>query len=702
MLPLVAKGQSIGLVELISTAPITFDDEHLGLARTMANEAAMALENARLYEDARALADRDPLTGFYNHRFLHERLGEEVVRAQRARRPLSVLMLDLDDFKLVNDTFGHLFGDRVLTWTAELIRSTLRASDIAARYGGDEFAFILPETDGDEARRAAERILEAFRDHAFVGEQRGPVPIGASIGVATFPAEGGPRPSSSPPRTRRSTGSSAMAATTSREPATPPRDRPRAGRRMDVGRLRRHPLSTDVTDPTNRPGRPAVTPERRIRRAWWIFAASFFVLGLIAVLRVLTDSARPMDWAVVGLVFVVGAAAIRHREAVAAQEVSRREEAELFARILSGLSRSVAPDAILGAIVDELASATGADHIVVARRRPDARVLEATLVSARPGVPDSTTRLPIADLEDPVDGDGPPAEREPVAVPIVAGVPDPVAAGRFRGRFDGWTARLAAATPVGAVSGPLAIAAARAARGSAASPTGSPHALAPVYGLSDTLAAPLTVDDRVIGAIVLSHRTSRSWSETDRRLLIGAAGEASSALSRAYSLRAAEAQASTDALTGLPNRRYFDEFCGLLARRRRSGDAVGVLMIDIDKFKALNDAHGHATGDVVLRAVGGAIVSAVREDDVPARYGGEEFVVLLRNPSPEIAFEVGERVRTAVAALDLGALGVPGVTVSVGVAVARQADQPIADLIAEADRALYRAKRAGRDRVVAA
>ena len=190
MLPLVVKGQSIGLVELVSDVPVTFDDERLALARTMANEAAMALENARLYEDARKLADRDPLTGFYNHRFLHERLGEEVIRAQRGRRPLSMLMLDLDDFKLVNDTFGHLFGDRVLTWTAELIRSTLRGSDIPARYGGDEFAIILPDTDGDDARRAAERILEAFRDHAYVGEQRGPVPIGASIGVATFPADG--------------------------------------------------------------------------------------------------------------------------------------------------------------------------------------------------------------------------------------------------------------------------------------------------------------------------------------------------------------------------------------------------------------------------------------------------------------------------------------------------------------------------------
>ncbi|HSL77159.1 MAG TPA: GGDEF domain-containing protein, partial [Candidatus Limnocylindrales bacterium] len=190
--------------------------------------------------------------------------------------------------------------------------------------------------------------------------------------------------------------------------------------------------------------------------------------------------------------------------------------------------------------------------------------------------------------------------------------------------------------------------------------------------------------------------------QSTRRILNGAAVEASAALARPVSHRDAEAAASTDPLTGLPNRRYFDEYVGLLAQRRRAGDAVGVLMVDIDRFKALNDTYGHATGDEVLRGVASAIVSAVREDDVPARFGGEEFVVLLRNPGPGVAVEVGERIRAAVRGLDLRELEVPQVSVSVGVAVANGPDQPIEELLRIADQNLYSAKRGGRDRVVAA
>jgi diguanylate cyclase (GGDEF)-like protein len=200
----------------------------------------------------------------------------------------------------------------------------------------------------------------------------------------------------------------------------------------------------------------------------------------------------------------------------------------------------------------------------------------------------------------------------------------------------------------------------------------------------------------------VSRRTADTWPASAERILLGAADEASAALARAYSHREAEARASTDALTGLPNRRYFDEFCALLARRRRAEDAIGILMVDIDRFKSLNDNHGHAVGDEVLRAVAGAIASAVREDDVPARFGGEEFAVLLRNPSREEAVEVGERVREAVGRLDLSRFGVAAASVSVGVAVAAVPDQPIDDLVELADRALYDAKRRGRDRVVAA
>jgi len=220
------------------------------------------------------------------------------------------------------------------------------------------------------------------------------------------------------------------------------------------------------------------------------------------------------------------------------------------------------------------------------------------------------------------------------------------------------------------------------------------------FGLTNILAAPLRSDDGTVGAIVLSRREREAWPEPARRLLRAAASETAAAFSRANSYREAEVLASTDSLTGLPNRRYFEEFSELLAKRRRANDAVAILMIDIDRFKRVNDDHGHAIGDEVLRAVARAILATVRADDVPARVGGEEFVVLLKNPPPEVPVQVGERVREAVRRLDLAPLGVPAISVSVGVASGLDHEEPIVDIVNRADKALLRAKRAGRDRVV--
>jgi diguanylate cyclase (GGDEF)-like protein len=500
------------------------------------------------------------------------------------------------------------------------------------------------------------------------------------------------------------------------------------------------------------------------------------VLGLISAIQVILFR-RPIDWLIVGLVVVAAVAAIAHRNAVGGLESRGRGEAESFARILRGLSRSVSAEAIVSAIVEDLIDATEADHVVLVRRRAGGAALEATLVTRRSGVPATTTILPTSLLEDVGDdepGDsvgvpvGPgleqPAETSPVAVSAGEAVAlDNRGGAKERvARHDQVATRdhlatdarpaaqtaqtspppafgtaIAAALPtiarrasdVGGSRTFLRRAAAEAvallhdvglpipdilsergtakpsevlARGRQAAITERvSDRVRAAFALSHTLAAPLRSVDGVIGAIVLSRRDRRAWPESARRLLRVAAGETAAALDRANSFRAAEASAATDPLTGLPNRRYFNEFSALLAGRRRAGDAVAVLMIDIDKFKSLNDTYGHPTGDRVLRSVAGAITAAVREQDVPARIGGEEFAVLLRNPGPNVAVEIGERVRQAVRELDLASIGVPGVSVSVGVANAASADESIHALLDRADQALLRAKRAGRDRVIA-
>jgi len=141
------------------------------------------------------LSVTDGLTGLYNHRHFQERLAEEFRRSQRYADPVSLIMLDLDHFKLVNDRFGHPFGDRVLRETAELIRSSIRDPDICARYGGEEFAIILPKTHLQGALAVAERMFRALRTKAHIydgsasGAPRAQVVVTASIGIAFYPSK---------------------------------------------------------------------------------------------------------------------------------------------------------------------------------------------------------------------------------------------------------------------------------------------------------------------------------------------------------------------------------------------------------------------------------------------------------------------------------------------------------------------------------
>jgi two-component system cell cycle response regulator len=167
-----------------------FDDADLHTVRTFAGQAGVAVHNVRMHEEAQRLSFTDPLTGLWNYRYLRESLRREVERASRFGRTLAVLVLDLDHFKEVNDTYGHAAGDAVLGEFARRIRIGLREVDVAFRQGGEEFVVLLPETDAYGGIIVAERLGAAVRDQPVSIEARGSIPVTVSIGVAVFPEHG--------------------------------------------------------------------------------------------------------------------------------------------------------------------------------------------------------------------------------------------------------------------------------------------------------------------------------------------------------------------------------------------------------------------------------------------------------------------------------------------------------------------------------
>ena len=173
----------VGVMSVQSENRYTYTPSHQRVLSTIADQAAVALENARLYE----LANVDGLTGLFVRRYFDMRVEEEWRRSERYENPFCVIMLDLDDFKHLNDTYGHPAGDRVLRQAAYIVRDNMRSFDIAARYGGEEFAVVLPRTTPEEAVVVAERVrqdVERMRVEAAGNMLRAT----ASIGIASFPS----------------------------------------------------------------------------------------------------------------------------------------------------------------------------------------------------------------------------------------------------------------------------------------------------------------------------------------------------------------------------------------------------------------------------------------------------------------------------------------------------------------------------------
>ena len=181
--PLMWRSQFIGLISMETLRPEVFTEHARAMAQILANTAGMAIQNARLYSEQQRLAITDSLTGLYNHRHFTELATLELARSTRYGHPVSLLMLDADDLKEVNDTYGHLGGDALLIEIANVLRSTLRSTDVYARYAGDEFIAMLTETYPAEAENVGSRLLAASRQ-ALASWNGVQIPVSISIGLA--------------------------------------------------------------------------------------------------------------------------------------------------------------------------------------------------------------------------------------------------------------------------------------------------------------------------------------------------------------------------------------------------------------------------------------------------------------------------------------------------------------------------------------
>jgi diguanylate cyclase (GGDEF)-like protein len=185
--PLVVFGEKLGVIVLDSARKNAFDAEDRQPLESVADICAAAIQNASNFDRMKQLAYVDGLTGIHNRRFFEMRIMEELERAGRFQGRMSVIMVDIDNFKKLNDEFGHLLGDEILRSVSSILKQQLRKMDMVCRYGGDEFAILVPETTGDNALRVAEKLRRQVEAHEFPGVPR---PVTISCGVADYPSHG--------------------------------------------------------------------------------------------------------------------------------------------------------------------------------------------------------------------------------------------------------------------------------------------------------------------------------------------------------------------------------------------------------------------------------------------------------------------------------------------------------------------------------
>ncbi|MGH2414504.1 MAG: diguanylate cyclase, partial [Microcystaceae cyanobacterium] len=188
--PMIAQGETLGLFYLDTSEPEQLTAVKQQLARTVAEQIALALANLKLRETLQNQSLHDALTGLFNRRYLDEFLKREIHRAARGEKPLGIIMLDVDHFRHFNNTFGHEAGDEVLKELARFLQSSIRASDMVCRFGGEELLLILPKASLEDTRKRAEQIRQGIKQLNVKKKNRPLGNITVSLGVACFPIHG--------------------------------------------------------------------------------------------------------------------------------------------------------------------------------------------------------------------------------------------------------------------------------------------------------------------------------------------------------------------------------------------------------------------------------------------------------------------------------------------------------------------------------